>query len=85
MKAIGIVRQIDKLGRIVIPIETRRKMDINERDSVEMFVEEDRLILKKYQPSCIFCGDADDVLVFREKRVCRRCMNEIKGQAESEK
>ncbi|MCR4770979.1 MAG: AbrB/MazE/SpoVT family DNA-binding domain-containing protein, partial [Oscillospiraceae bacterium] len=56
MKTTGIVRQVDSLGRIVLPIELRRTLDIAERDSLEIYVEEDRIVLKKFAPSCIFCG-----------------------------
>ena len=62
MKSIGIVRRIDRLGRVVLPIEVRRRLELEDKDGVEIFVEKDRVILKKYEPCCIFCGDAEDVL-----------------------
>ena len=71
MKSTGVVRQLDTLGRIVIPIELRRTMGIATKDSIEIFVEGDQIILKKYQPCCIFCGDA------RDKLVCKHCLEEI--------
>lgn len=77
MKSIGIVRKIDELGRIVLPIELRNKMDINTKDSVEIFVDNDKIILKKYQPCCIFCGNADNVTMFKGKLVCRDCIEEM--------
>ena len=77
MKSIGIVRKIDELGRIVLPIELRNKMDINTKDSVEIFVDNDKIILKKYQPCCVFCGNADNVTMFKGKRVCRDCIEEM--------
>ena len=80
MKSTGIVRKIDELGRIVLPMELRKKMDISSRDPVEIFTEDDKIILKKYQPSCIFCGDADDVTYFKGKLVCKNC---IKGLTEN--
>ena len=73
MKSTGIVRKIDELGRIVLPIEIRNNMDIKNRDAVEIFVDEDRIILKKYEPACIFCGNADNVTYFKGKLVCREC------------
>lgn len=78
MKSLGIVRKIDELGRIVLPIETRRSLDLNPGDGVEIFVEKDKIILQKYAPSCIFCGEADDVVTFKNKRVCRNCLEEMK-------
>ena len=77
MKSIGIVRKIDELGRIVLPIELRNKMDINTKDSVELFVDNDKIILKKYQPCCVFCGNADNVTMFKGKLVCRDCIEEM--------
>lgn len=77
MKSLGIVRKVDELGRIVLPIETRRRMELEPGDGVEIFVEKDRVILKKYEPSCLFCGDADDVILFKDKRICRNCLAEL--------
>ena len=77
MKSIGIVRKIDELGRIVLPIELRNKMDINTKDSGEIFVDNDKIILKKYQPCCVFCGNADNVTMFKGKLVCRDCIEEM--------
>lgn len=78
MKAIGIVRKIDELGRIVLPIEIRKTMDIKSRDAVEMFVTEDKIVLKKYEPACIFCGDADNVTFYRGKLICSECLEALK-------
>lgn len=78
MKPLGTVRKVDELGRIVLPIETRKRLELSPGDGVEIFVEKDRIILKKYEPSCIFCGDADDVLTYKEKKICRRCLDELK-------
>ena len=77
MKSLGIVRKIDELGRLVLPIETRRAMGLSAGEGVEIFVDGDRVILKKYEPSCVFCGDADDVVVFNGKKVCRKCIAEL--------
>ena len=79
MKATGIVRKIDDLGRIVLPIELRRTLGISERDSLEIFVDGDNIVLKKYAPACIFCGSADNVINFRDKIVCEKCISEMKG------
>ncbi len=78
MKSTGIVRKVDELGRIVLPIEIRKNMDIdNKGDAVEIFIDDDRIILKKYQPACIFCGDADEVIHFNGKLLCRTCVSQI--------
>ncbi len=77
MKATGIVRKIDDLGRVVLPIELRRTLNIDIKDPVEIFVEGDLIILKKYEPACVFCGEANDVENFRGKNVCHKCAKEL--------
>ena len=74
MKSTGIVRKIDELGRIVLPIEIRNTLDIKAKDSIEIFVDDDKIILKKYQPSCIFCGDAKDIIHYKDKNICSTCL-----------
>lgn len=78
MKSTGIVRKVDELGRIVLPIELRRTLEIAERDSLEIYVEGSTIILKKYEPACIFCGDAKDVVNYRGRNICRKCLEEMK-------
>ena len=80
MKSTGIVRKVDELGRIVLPIELRRTLDIAERDALEIYVDEDRVILKKYQPACIFCGDSKDIVTYKGKNVCETCLKELTGK-----
>lgn len=77
MKSLGIVRKIDELGRLVLPIETRRALGLASGEGVEIFVDGDRVILKKYEPACIFCGDADDIIVHNGKKICRNCAADI--------
>lgn len=77
MKSTGIVRRIDTLGRFVIPIELRNLLEIKNSDSIEIFTEDDKIILKKYHPACIFCGNADDVVYFKGKLVCTSCLKEM--------
>lgn len=77
MKATGIVRPVDELGRVVLPKELRKTMHINEKDGMEIFVEDDKIILRKYQPSCIFCGSLDDVVNYKSKLVCAACVNNL--------
>ena len=74
MKATGIVRQVDSLGRFVIPKEIRAILDIDNNDSLEIFTEGDRIILKKYAPACIFCGELNGVTSFKGKLVCADCI-----------
>ncbi|NMB11886.1 MAG: AbrB/MazE/SpoVT family DNA-binding domain-containing protein [Firmicutes bacterium] len=77
MKSTGIVRQMDDLGRIVIPVELRRTLQIDKRDPLEIFVEGDKIILRKYEAACIFCGSSEDVVTFKEKNVCSHCLSQI--------
>ena len=79
MKSIGIVRKVDELGRIVLPIELRRQFGIEEKDSLEIYTDENCIILKKYEPSCIFCGDARDVIQFNGKNICPACAKALQG------
>lgn len=78
MKSTGIVRKVDELGRIVLPISIRQTMRINEKDSLEIFTDENKIILQKYQPSCIFCNNADDIVYFNGMRICEGCVAKIK-------
>ena len=80
MKTTGIVRKLDELGRIVVPIELRRTLGIGAKDSLEIMVEDDHIVLKKYSPACVFCGDARDVVSFKDKLVCRRCLRALKNE-----
>ena len=77
MKATGIVRNIDELGRIVVPKEIRNRLGIAKNDPVDIFVDGDSIILKKYAPLCHFCGSADSVVEYKEKMICRACALEI--------
>ena len=79
MKSTGVVRKVDELGRVVLPISIRQIMDINEKDSLEIFTDENKIILQKYQPSCIFCNNADNIVYFSGKRVCEDCLAKIKA------
>ena len=82
MKSTGIVRRIDELGRIVLPIELRRTLDIGERETMEIFVEGSSVVLKKYRPTCIFCDSAKDIAIFKGKNICPKCLSELKRAAE---
>ncbi len=82
VKATGIVRKVDELGRIVLPIELRRTLDIAEKDALEIYVEGSSIILKKYQASCIFCGDSKKVIDFKGKNICTKCLKELQDAEE---
>ena len=77
VKSTGIVRKVDELGRIVIPIELRRTLDISVKDSLEIYVEDDQIILKKYMPACAFCANASGITVFKGKNVCAECLSDL--------
>ncbi|MDD5051038.1 MAG: AbrB/MazE/SpoVT family DNA-binding domain-containing protein [Candidatus Pacebacteria bacterium] len=78
MKSIGVVRKIDELGRIVLPIELRRTLEIEIGDALEIFTESDTINLKKYQPGCVFCGDVNNVQIIKGKRICLGCRAELR-------
>ena len=78
MKSTGIVRKVDELGRIVLPIELRRTLGIEEKDRIEIFVDGESIILRKYQPACIFCDNAKDIINYKGKNICAACMKELK-------
>ena len=78
MKSTGIVRKVDELGRIVLPIELRRTLDIVEKDAIEIYVDGASIILKKNEPTRIFCGDAKNVINYKGKNICAACMKELK-------
>ena len=74
MKSTGIVRKVDELGRIVLPIELRRTLGIEEKDRIEIFVDGESIILRKYQPACIFCDNAKDIINYKGKNLCPDCI-----------
>lgn len=80
MKSTGIVRKVDELGRIVIPIELRRTLNVDIKDPLEIYVDGDQIILKKYEPACIFCGDARGVINYKGKNICKKCLAELKNR-----
>jgi transcriptional pleiotropic regulator of transition state genes len=78
MKATGMIRSLDQLGRIVIPIELRRVLDIAIGDGLEFYSEEKAIVLKKYEPACIFCDNARDIKVYKGKNICSECYSQLK-------
>ncbi len=79
MKSTGIVRRVDELGRVVLPIELRRTLGITERDALEIYVDGENIILKKYEPACIFCDNAKDIIIFKNRNVCSECVTALKN------
>ena len=80
MKSTGIVRRVDELGRVVLPIELRRTFDVAEKDALEIYVDDDAIVLKKYEPACIFCNNSGDVVVFKGKNICQACLKDLQQQ-----
>ena len=80
MKSTGIIRRIDDLGRIVLPIEIRKTLDLSSKDTVEIFVNGDTILLKKYEPTCIFCGSMGNAKLFKGKMICDKCIADIKNE-----
>jgi transcriptional pleiotropic regulator of transition state genes len=77
MKATGIVRRIDDLGRVVIPKELRRTLGIAEGDAMEIFMDGDKIVLKKYSPGCTLCGSLDGIVYLSDKPICQDCISKI--------
>lgn len=77
MKSTGIVRKVDELGRVVLPIELRRNLDINEKDALEIFVDDEKIILKKYEPADIFSGSMDDLIDYKGKKISKATIIEL--------
>ena len=77
MKATGIIRRVDELGRVVIPIEIRNQFNIVEKDPIEIYVNDSSIILKKYEPNCIFCGNSKNLISYKDKLVCTKCAQKL--------
>ena len=80
MKSIGIVRKIDPVGRIVLPIELRKTLNIDDDTALEIFVDGEKIVLKKYAASCIFCDSDDGVINYKGRNVCENCIKELSGK-----
>jgi transcriptional pleiotropic regulator of transition state genes len=78
MRSTGIVRKVDELGRVVLPIEVRRVYDVKEKDGLEIFTEGETIILKKYAPHCCFCETVRNTTNFKGKLICTDCIEVIK-------
>ena len=82
MKSTGIIRKVDELGRVVIPIEIRNQFDIVEKDPIEIYVEGSTIVLKKFQPNCIFCGNTENLFEYNSKLICQDCSKKISETSE---
>ena len=85
MKATGIIRRVDELGRVVIPIEIRNQFNIVEKDPIEIYVDDSSIVLKKYQPNCIFCGNTENLVEYKNKLVCEQCSGQLNTLHETTK
>ena len=77
MKSTGVVRQLDTLGRIVLPIELRRTLDIAERDELEIYMDNDRIVLQKFEPSCVFCASSCNLVNYHGRNICMDCIHQL--------
>ena len=77
MKSTGMVRNLEELGRVVIPKEIRKKLNIGEKDPIEIYQDGDSIVLKKYQSGCIFCGNPKDLILYDGKLICKKCLGKL--------
>ena len=77
MKSTGMIRRVDELGRVVIPKEIRNKLDIQEKDPIEIYVDGSCIVLKKFESNCIFCGNTKDLIEYKGKLICKKCINSL--------
>ncbi len=77
MKSTGIIRKIDELGRVVIPIELRHKLGIDVKDPVEIYVKGTSIVLKKFEPNCVFCGNTKNLTEYKDKLICDKCIEKL--------
>lgn len=83
LKSIGVVRKLDSLGRIVIPMEVRQANDIKHNDPIEIFTDDEKIVLRKYEPACIFCNNAENLISYKGKKICINCINEVRSRPEA--
>lgn len=84
MKSTGIVRRVDELGRVVVPKEIRNQFNISERDPIEIFIDGNSIVLRKFEPNCIFCGSSKKLITYNDKQVCDNCFNKLAKIREEE-
>lgn len=85
MKPIGVTRPVDKMGRVVIPKEIRNQLKIeNNKDSFEIYTDGNLVVLKKFQPACVFCGSGEDSVVYQGYTVCKQCIEKLNAKKDAE-
>lgn len=85
MKSTGIVRRVDELGRIVLPIELRRVFNVNVKDPMEIYTDDDgSIILKKFSHTCCICGNGENLVGYKGKSICRKCISKLTERSEEE-
>lgn len=84
MKSTGVVRRVDELGRIVIPIELRNKLGIVEKDPLEIYVDGSNIVLKKFETNCVFCGSSKKLIEYQDKLVCSKCIKKLTSLSSEE-
>ena len=77
MKATGNLRRVDEMGRVVIPKKLRDSLNLQSEDSIEIFVEEDKIVLQKYEPGCLFCDSTENTIEYMGKQICLDCLKEM--------
>ena len=77
MKSTGIVRKVDELGRVVLPMELRNTFNINPKDPIEIYVDGDKIILRKHEPCCTLCGSAGESVIYNDKQICKACVEAL--------
>ncbi len=82
MKSTGMVRRVDELGRVVVPKEIRKKLNIDERDPLEIYVDGRSIVLKKVEHTCVFCGNDKNLIKYKDKLICQNCLNELNSNHE---
>ena len=85
MKSTGIIRRVDELGRVVIPIEIRNQFNIVEKDPIEIYVDGSSIVLKKFEPNCVFCGSTNNLVEYKNKLVCNKCVKKLTSLNEDSK
>ena len=85
MKSTGIIRRVDELGRVVIPIEIRNQFNKIKKDPIEIYVEGSNIILKKFEPNCVFCGSSKDLVEYKDKLICSKCAESINDLVKEQK
>lgn len=80
MKSTGVVRKVDELGRIVLPIELRKSLDIREKDAIEIYTDTGKIIIQKHYSSCVFCESRDNLVFYKDKKVCTECVEKLKDR-----